>query len=658
MSPQEKYRRVLEPLKVGKLTFKNRIFVPAHTTNFGRDHQPSDLHRAYHEARARGGVGAIIFESIRVQKNSLGRPQCVSGIDPEVVERFRPIVEAVHAHDVRLLGQVIHVGRQIDGDFERTASYGPSPIPWSITSNPPHVMDEEDMDEVIDSHVQTSLNLIEAGFDGFEVHVGHGHLLQQFLSPLSNQRQDAYGGSTENRMRFPLRVLQAVRAAIGTDVCMGIRVSADEYAPGGLELAEMCRVVPALAAAVQLDFVNVSHSAYHASYSLATQMADMAFDPATFRGNGAAIRAALREMGHEVPVLAVCKYRTLAEAEEALAEGWADAVGMARAHVAEPELVKRTLEDREDEIRPCINCNQGCAAMNEKNLPIRCTVNPRTGLEDSWGEVEAAPAASPRDVLVIGGGPAGMEAAWTAAARGHRVRLWERGERLGGQLNGVRPMPARHDYLKLLGFQEGMLRRHGVDIVLGREATPASVEAERPDVVVLATGAVEQPLPYSSTAGAFALPDALARPAELGQQVAVVDLNGTWAAIATIEHLADLGKKVVVFVPAASFSWRTTVYSTLATMKRLREKGVRIALMRRVRDWAQGILVVEDTSTGDIEELRGFDSVVVSQWPRAEDALRGPLRRMGIEVRSVGDCLAPRSAMEAVFEGQEAARAI
>lgn len=290
------------------------------------------------------------------------------------------------------------------------------------------------MAAAIDAHVTTASHLLAAGLDGIELQMGHGHLLAQFLSPLSNVRTDAYGGSLEHRLRFPAAVLAAVRAAVGEEVCLGIRVSGDEFVEGGLHLPEAVEIVGALAARTRVDFVNVSHSAYHGSASLATQIADMAHDPVPFRELPRTIRTSLRARGLEVPVLAVCRFTSLREADAAISAGVADAVGMARAHIADPALVRKTLAGRADEVTPCIGCNQGCAARLEKNIPITCLVNPRAGRERTWPEPADDPSPAPRRVLVVGGGPAGMEAAWVAAARGHEVELWEAGPQLGGQL--------------------------------------------------------------------------------------------------------------------------------------------------------------------------------------------------------------------------------
>ena len=649
---------VYAPLQVGPLTFRNRIFVPAHTTNFGEDHMPGDRHLAYHVARARGGVAAIIFESIRVHENSLGRPAAVSGFDPRCVPSFARITAAVRAEGAAMLGQIIHLGRHIDGDFERTVSWGASPLPWSGTAPPPHAMDEDDMADVVDGHVATAHNLVAAGFDGIELQVGHGHLLQQFLSPLSNQREDHYGGSLENRMRFPLAVLAAVRAEVGPRYCLGIRVSAEEYVEEGIHVDEMVCVVLAFARHTPIDFVNVSHSAYHASYSLATQMADMAFDPTPFRDLPYRVRTGLRTAGFDIPVFGVCRFTSLAQAEAAIAAGQADAIGIARAHIAEPAIVRKTMDGRVDEVRPCIACNQGCAGMLEKNIPIRCLVSPRAGLETRWAEPEDDRATVARDVLVIGGGPAGMEAAWVSAARGHRVMLWERDARLGGQLNWLRHMPKRGEFLKLVDYQEARLRRHGVAVRLNVDADDADVASLKADLVIVATGSRPAPFRLPGDGLIHTMEAAIAEPDRLGTDVAFADLTGDWGALAAIEHLADRGKHITVFSPVAGFAWRTTSYSTLANTVRLRAKGVRLAPLRRLRRWDGDILQVEDVSTGGSETFATFDDLVVAYHNEVNDALYTALRRRGVAARRIGDCVAPRTAMEAVHQGHAVAREI
>ncbi len=644
--------RTFTPIRLNRLALPNRVFVPAHTTNYGVQHLASDQHLAYHRARARGGAAMIIFEGIRVHKNTLARAQGVSGYDPRAVAPFRRVAEAVQAEGVKLLGQVLHAGRQVDGDAERTVSWAPSPIKWAATGAVPHAMTEDDMAVALDGHVATTRHLIEAGFDGVELHMGHGHLLQQFLSPASNQRQDGYGGSDDNRLRFPLAVLRALRDLVGPAFCLGIRFSAEEFLPDGLDVEMACRLLPRIAAAVPIDFVNVSHSAYHGSYSLATQMADMNFPPTPFRHLAGRVRAALRVAGHAVPVLTVCRFRSLAEVEQALADGDADMIGMARAHIAEPELVRKTREGRLDEIRPCIGCNQGCAGMLDKNLAISCLVNPRAGREGEWPEPADAPTASPRSVLVVGGGAAGLECAWVAAARGHRVRLVEHDARVGGQLRWIERMPHRHDFLRLLAYQQAQCRRHGVAIETGVALDAPAIAACGADIVVLATGARPRPMSFEGGT-ALTIEQALEAPERLGRRVAFYDTAGEWSSVSAIEHVAAIVPELVVFTPVGGFGWRTSIYSNLAVLKRLRDRRVRIATLRRVQAWQNGVLSVEDVSTGEIEPLAGFDSLIAAQYGAADDTLVAPLKAAGVTPHAIGDCLAPRTALEAVFEGHE-----
>lgn len=650
------YTHVVEPLRVGPLVFRNRIVMPAHTTNFGVDHLPSQRHIDYHAARARGGVGAIIFESIRVHQNSLGRPQAVCGFDPACIAPFRKLTQAVKAEGAAILGQIIHLGRQVEGDFERTVSWGASPLPWSTVALPPRPMDERDMQEVIDGHVRTARNLVEAGFDGIELQMAHGHLLQQFLSPLSNKRRDAYGGTMENRLRFPLRVLQAVRAAVGPEYCLGLRLGADEYIEGGLEIAEVERMLPLILAAARVDFVNVSHSAYHGSASLATQMADMAIDPTPFRELPKRLRRVIRDLGLAVPVFAVCRFNGLDAAEASLASGEADAIAIARGHLADPDLVRKSLAGRAETIRGCISCNQGCAGMLERNLPLRCLVNPLAGIEGDWPEPEEDPAPRPGRVLVVGGGPAGIEAARVSAARGHQVTLWEADGQLGGQLTLAAKMPLRENFAAFTGAQIAALGRLGVTVVLNRRATAREIADFGADMVYLAIGSdpVRGSLPQSDRP-VLTLAEALAAPEALGPRIALFDRTGEWGALSAVEMLATLGHKVMWISPITGFAWRTTIYSTLANMRRLRGLKVKLKPLHLPKALQGDQLTLEDLSTGETEVF-GCDTLIMVEHNHADQGLLAELRALAVPLRQIGDNNAPRTAVEAVYQGHMAAR--
>lgn len=646
---------VFEPFTLNRLRARNRIVVPGHTTSYGADHMPTVRHAEYHRARARGGAAICTFEAIRVMQNSLGRPQGVAGYLPECVPHYQRVADAVHEEGALFFAQICHLGRQIEGEYERTVSWSASPIRWSMNAYPPREMTRREMDAVIDGHVRTTENMLAAGADGIELHWGHGHLLQQFLSPLSNQRTDEYGGSIERRMRYPLEVARRLRALVGPDVCLGIRLSAEEFHPDGLDLAQAVEIARRAVAQVQLDFIHVSHSAYHMSKSLGTQIADMGVDGQMFRHLPGAIRAAVAQAPNKVAIFAVCKVRGLDEADAIIARGDADMVGMARAHIADPAIVSKWQSGRADTVVPCIGCNQGCALNLERNLGLTCFVNPRAGREYLWRETGSSRSANPRDVLVIGGGPAGMEAAAVAAECGHRVRLVERSDRLGGRLQLAASLRLREDFGLWLQFARARLDRLGVTVELRREASADWIVSAGAQAVLLATGA--EPAAYLLPDGSRALTlDEGAGIDTRGEHVAVYDETGDWSVLGLVEHLAERGAQVTLLTPSAGMLWRTTIYSTLTTFARWREKRIRVRTLRKPL-WFEGRdLILEDTSCGEQDVLRGVDRLIGCVPARASHALEAPLVAAGIVPTLLGDCLAPRNALEAIFDGQRAGR--
>lgn len=660
MDAHPRYPHVFRPLRIGATELRNRILVPAHTTNYGADNLPTERHLAYHRARAAGGAALNIFEGIRVHRSSLGRAQGVNGYDRACIPPFARIAEAVRAEGGRLFGQIIHLGRHIDGNYARMASWSASAVPWSATAPPPHPMSVEEIETVVTAHVEVAANLIEAGLDGIELTLSHGHLLQQFLSPAANLREDAYGGSAENRLRFARETLRAVRQRLGPDRTLGIRISAEEYLPGGLTRDDMGGIVRALCADCQVDFVNVSHSAYHGSYTVSTQMADMAFDGAAFRPLAPAIAAALEGLAHRPAIMAVCRYTRLAEAEEMLAAGGADMVGMARAHIADPEIVAKARAGREAETTPCIGCNQGCAGMLALNLPITCLTNPRAGREGEWPAPARAPAERARRVVVVGAGPAGLEAAATAAERGHAVTLVERSDEIGGALRWVRTMPLRAEFGRVLDHLAGRVARAGVALHTGVDPRDLPGHLAGAEAVVWALGAAPRGQALASGGTALTLEAALADPDALGARVVLTDTLGTWSVVSVAEHLADLGRAVTLVAPTGAPGWTISMYSSFALRKRLKDKRVRIVAGQALADFDGGTAYLTDLSLDAPGEAVPADAVIapLAALPRAPD----PAWLAGANAPpwtvTIGDAQAARTALEAIFEGHEAARAL
>ena len=476
---------LLAPCTLGDLHLRNRVFVPGHTTNFGRQNRPTERTAAYHAERARGGVGLIITEAVRVHPTSAGRSISLGSFDDESIPAYAAVTEAVHAEGAAIIAQIMHAGRQANGDATRTAAWSASALPWAAGSHIPHAMGREDIATVVTAFGDAARRMRSAGFDGLEVHAGHGHLLQQFLSPVTNQRTDGYGGDLDSRLRLTREVLASVQAAV-PDMPVGLRVSADEFLPGGLTPDAVVEITGLLATEFPLLYVHVSHSAYHGSWSLSTQMADMSFGHAPFRHHAALFKKALPDL----PVLAVCRLDSLPEAAELIDAGEADLAGLARPHITDPHLVRKAMEGRAHETRHCLACNQACIGRVEQSLPISCVVNPEVGVEREWAGAWAAAAATPaRRVLVVGGGPAGLEAALSAARAGHDVTLAERSAELGGTVAVAARVPGRERLGLLTTELVRDVRAAGVDVRTLVEVDAATVLDGGWDDVVVATGA-------------------------------------------------------------------------------------------------------------------------------------------------------------------------
>jgi len=653
-----RYRHVFEPMMLGTCEVPNRLFIPALTTNMGDHNLPSSQLADYYEARARGGIGTIFMEGVRPSRSALARPPQLAGFLDDCEDAFRMCADAVHRHGARLFAQIVHVGRQGDGNCSRTPAWGASPVPWSGTGAVPHEMTHAEIRSVIDDQIKVVRMLSKAGIDGVELHVGHGHLLQQFLSPASNFRTDIYGGSEDNRMRFALELIGAVREEMGPDYPIGFRYSLHEYIDGGLTPEISIPILLKFVERLKVDFVHLSQSAYHGSVSVATLAPDMSFPDNYFRELTVKATKALREKRFAIPVLTVTRFREVAQAEQMIADGHADMVGMGRALLADPEIVNKSREGREDEVVPCTSCNQGCLGRNWTALPITCMSNPMVGKEAEWPAPAAQPAKWRKSVLVVGGGPAGLEAAHVAAERGHKVTLWEAGSRLGGQLEIAARFARRGDHKRLVDSLIARCERQGVDINLGRRATADSIRDCGADEIVFATGSRVRPTPLPGAAGILT-GEAFARDFDsVGGRVAVFDTTGGYTMMAVAEQLMASGREMALITPGGSPGWCIVPYSLYGLMHRFREHAVRMHPMRKLVSFDAGDLRIADVVSGTVESAGTFDHIIVVDNNIACDEHRAWFDGVARSYRAAGDCLAPRSAIEAIFEAHEVARAI
>lgn len=651
----EHLARLLAPCALGALTLRNRVFVPGHTTNYAQDNAPTDTHVAYHAARARGGAGLIIVEAVRVHPTSAGRTLTLGGFADRFVPAYARVTDAIHRAGAHTFAQIIHLGREASAEHWRAAAWGPSPIPWATGSFVPHAMNRRDIASARVAFRDASKRMLDAGFDGLEVHLGHGHLLHQFMSAATNVRSDGYGGSTANRLRFVREVLGEI-FALDTRAPIGIRVSAHDWMPRGLTPEAVIESVATLRGEFPLAFCHVSHSAYTPDISISTQIADASWGSLPYIDFPAQFKRAFSDL----PIMAVCRVDDLGNAAAVVARGQADLVGLARAHIADPDLVAKTRAGRADTVRSCIACNQACIGRVEFGYPVACVVNPEAGLEAQWQVLHARPRAARRTVAVIGGGLAGMEAALAAAGRGHAVTLFEAGPELGGQWLQASRLPHRGRFGLLIDELRRDLARADVEV---RLATPVSAgqlanAAGAPwAAIVIATGARHRARDVGG-GPVWSLTDALADPAALGHHVAIVDELGSWQAYGMAECLIDAGAGVRLITPLAALAWKVPMFSKFALYARLAQAKVHTHVFRRVVRFAEGELVLGDPFSGVEERIAGVTALVDVGAPQADDALYRALEdgldRTRTELRLVGDAYAPRSALEAVYEGRVA----
>jgi len=642
---------ITSPVQIGPAHIRNRVFVAPHTTNFGQAgaNLVTDRHLDYHRARARGGAGLIITEGIRVHPTSL-RQLGLQAYSDEAVPGLTALTQTVHAEGAAIFAQILHTGRH-SGD-EHYGSWAPSPTPWATGAPVPHAMNAFDVDTLLASYAATVERVIRAGFDGMEVHLGHGHLLHQFLSPVTNARSDEYGGDPAGRIRLALEVLRTVHDVVAGRVALGVRLSADEFLPGGLGPEEMLRIIHQVLEEVPLEFLHVSHAAYIGTSSLSTQMADMSYGRAPFRH----LPARFKQEFPDLKVLAVCRLDTPETGAEILAAGEADLVGFARGHIAEPRLVRRYLDPSEPAPRTCIACNQGCNANLEAITPITCTVNPAAGREREWDAAAATPA-QPRDTVVVGGGPAGIEAATWLSRRGHRVRLVDAVPDLGGQLRDVVRLDGRDGFRILLDELLTELATTDVRVELGRQVTAADLVAWDPDAVVLATGARHsEPAPAGAGVRLLNTEDVLHDPTLAGGRAIVVDELGAWEASGIALHLAARGVAVDYVTPLAGFAPRVTIYSRLALGDQLAAAGVAVHPMSSI-SVEDGHVAIKPAIGTDEVTRAGVTSIVRVRPRQARSGLVEELLASTWqgELHLVGDAFAPRTTQEAIYEGRAVA---
>lgn len=666
------FRHLFSPINIGNVTIENRIVNPAHGTLFSIDpHEdpPGDQMAHYLAARARGGAGLIIATGVggvNMRYNSgVGKVDLywlLPGIDGEglawVRPRHRNVIDMVHEGGAKIFCQIQHGEGRMQLEINKPGAgfigVSASQTADSHTGITSHELEPEEIDEIVRTTGEVAAMIREVGYDGLEFRCHGGYLFQQFLSPLSNLRTDEYGGSLENRMRFPLRCMREIRKAIGRDFVMGIRLTVDEFYKGGLTLEEGLQIVRKLEELDMVDYISVNAGIT----TVHLVLPDMSVPPGFLREVAGEVRATLRR----TPVMVVGRINDPVLAEQILEEGQADMVAMCRPLIADPELPNKAREGRLDEIRSCVACNEGCGFHILKMIPITCIQNPAVGLEKVYGSL--CPAERKKNVLVVGGGVAGLKAAELAAERGHQVVLCEKESELGGQAALQGKVASRQEYLELVNWLVQQVQRLGVDVRLGTEATAEHVLAEQPDAVVLATGSTPIRAGFTNlTPDLPGLPGAdlphvmtevnLLRGAPFGQRVVVVDncSGGDYKAPLAAEYLADRGAQVTVITTDVAMGNAILYCNSRPMYQRLFEKGVKVHPNTGVKAIKERSLVTYDVYTETEGTVEDVDTVVLVLGHRADKGLYRALKGRVQELYEVGDCLSPRTVKAAIFEG-------
>lgn len=534
-----RYPQVFRPLQIGDCTVPNRIVRTAHSTGAAGDELI-----AYHEARARGGVGLAIIEIAGVTVDS---PTVIPVYSDEVVRWYEELSTRMHVHGTQVFQQLWHGGTASQRGPGRPI--GPSPIPNAMVGITPRRMSTGEIADMIAAFAAAAKRVEAGGLDGIELHAAHGYLLGSFLSPATNQRDDAYGGSLRNRVRFVREVLHAIRAEVRPGFPVGIRISGDEFIEGGIDHVEAEAIARELES--ELDFLDVSMGSYWRFHKFLSTLDD----PLGYEVDNN--EKVTRMVG--VPTIVTGRIMTLDHADHILGSGIADMVSIVRAMIADPELVVKARQGREDEIRPCIGTSMGCVAQLMTAGRIQCVVNVAAGRETVVPFETPGPAEVAKRVLVVGGGPAGMEAARTAALRGHEVDLFEMTGALGGQVRMAASVPPRSDLEAITRWQAGELDRLGVRVHLRTPVDPDLIVEAAPDEVIVATGSTPKPVGFQLSAPSRPVPGAdlphvatswevlgFGGRARVAGRAVVYDDTGTFEAISVTDKLLAAGVEVTI----------------------------------------------------------------------------------------------------------------
>ena len=650
---QAALEHLFSPIKIRNLTVKNRILSTGHDTTMPTEGIINERLLAYQRARAEGGAGLIVLQVSGVHESARYTTHLLMATEPNCVDGYRKMADMCHAHGTKVFAQIFHPGREImeAGEGLLAVAYSASAVPNERFHVMPKPLNQRMINEISEGYVQAASYLHEAGIDGAEFVASHGYLPAQFMSTQVNLREDQYGGSLENRLRFSVDILKAIRAATSDDFVIGMRISADELDGGGLDADEVLAICQALEP--HLDYVNLTLGT-SASLGGAVHIAP----PMAFKAGYIAEQTKVFKDALNIPVLIAGRINQPQDADLIIKNGQADMCGMTRALICDPKMPNKAQNNQLDDIRACIACNQACIGHFHKGQPISCIQHPQTGREQQYGDLQTA--AAPKKVMVIGGGPAGMNAALIAAQRGHCVSLYESGKQWGGQALLAQNLSRRAEFGGLITNLLQAMSKQDINIQLDTRVDMALVQAEAADVVVLATGATPYAQPIEADDSILKLHawQYLQGTAPQGKSVLLTDWRCDWVAPGIAELLVKQGFDVSIAINGLCLGETLPLYvrdELTATAQRL---GIKLLPNARLYGYDNGTVYLQHNTSAEAVELEGIDTIIACDGQIALDELGDAIEDLGMVLHRIGDCNTPRTAEEAMYEGLKVAAMI
>ncbi len=641
------FESLLQPITLGPTRLRNRIFNPPHGTTLGNRGVVTDDLIAYHLARARGGVGLIIMESMTVHPSYGFEEAFLYAGSDRIVDGLNRLATRCRAEGTPVFGQLFHAGRgvRLSHDGSRPLSYSASDVPDERYRVVPVPMPNDMVWELIESYADAAGRLAAAELDGVEILASMGYLIAQFLNSETNQRTDEFGGELENRMRLLREIVNRSRERIGPDKTLGVRITLDEKTEKGMPAEEMITVCEQLEADGNIDYFSVISGSSASPDGWIHVFPPMSVAPGFVADDAARLKQAVSK-----PVLVAGRINQPQLAADILDQGKADMIGMARALIADPEFVNKVAAGRADDIRACVGCNQACVGHRLAHFPVSCIQNPLSGRERAQGAMR--PTAAPKRIVVIGGGPAGMKAAVTAAERGHQVELHEQAGKLGGQVNLAEALPGRAEFGGVTTNLQRELQRAGVEIRLNSKLDADAVRRIAPHHVVLATGARPR-RPDVEVEGidmvdAWAVIDGTAVP---GNSVVIADWSCDWSGLGVAEKLARDGHHVRLLSGGSVAGESIQAIVRDQWIGILHGLGVEMIPFARFYGALDGSAYFQHMTGGEAIVCEAVDTVVTCSAPQADHGCDWLDNLGDLPVSRIGDAVAPRTVEEAVLEG-------